>query len=451
MARVPDVSPVAAGDGNPAGTRSKGVADGRQQRSNDRPLPVLIFGADLTALGVLRALSLNGVECYVADDTGDLITRSRWYRPAEKLISITSSSEELSRYLTSLELPGAVLIACNDGWAPVVAGVSEELRKRFPVCAPPRATVEKLTDKDLFGALVRRLEIPHPATMDVNSVADLDKLSDQQLADGFLKPTNSVLHRRHFITKGSFVRSREAARQRVKEAAALGIDFVFQEWIPGPYSRSILIDGVIDRHGEIHALTSRRRVRQYPPRLGTTASSVGIPLEEVAEAVDSVRRLLADISYRGFFNIEFKYDERDGHYKIIEFNPRPCYYTGTLASGGVNLPWLAYHEAQELPLPKTGVYPVGRYALYEFGDGMEIVRSLRSLKVPEGKVVRTWLTGDRALFWWRDPMPTVGSLWSAFGRRVRRVRERSARARETERAESPHTRIRQAAPPPPNP
>lgn len=409
----------------------------RPQATRSAALPVILFGADITGLGVLRALSLRGVECHVADDSTDLATRSRWYRPAERLIRLTSDSDEVAAYLRSLSLPGAVLVACNDAWATTVAGIPDELRERFPMCAPARPVVEQLTDKDLFGALVRRLDIPHPATMDVNDVSDLDRLTDEQLASGFLKPTNSVLHRRHFGTKGSFVSSREAAVKRVQEASAFGIQFVFQEWIPGPQSASILIDGIRDRNGNIPLFTSRRRIRQYPPRLGTTASSVGIPLEEVAEAVDAVSRLLSEISYRGFFNIEFKYDERDGRYKIIEVNPRPCFYTGTLASAGVDLPWMAYHDAQELPIPAMPGYPVGRYALHEIGDAREIARVLMSFRVPRGPVLRTWLTGDRGLFWWKDPMPTFGSALLAVERRVRRMRNLPAPARNADAGTAP--------------
>ncbi len=52
--------------------------------------------------------------------------------------------------------------------------------------------------------------------------------------------------------------------------------------------------------------------------------------------VASVKRLLAELSSRGLFNIEFNLDARDGHYKIIEFNPRARSYTGTIASAGAS-------------------------------------------------------------------------------------------------------------------
>lgn len=384
-------------------------------------VPALIFGADIAPLGVLRALALRGVPCYVGDDTDGLITRSRWYRSPGRTIAETPDSEALVEYLTSLDLERAVVYACTDRWALAAAGIPAGLRHRFMICAADRDTVEQLTDKERFGALVERLEIPHPATVRITSVADLDAVTDEQIRSGFLKPTSSQLHRRYFGAKGAFVTSREQAVRQVEAATKVGIEYVFQEWIPGGHAASILIDGIVDRTGSIPVLTARRKVREYPRRLGTTSSSVGIQPDSVADAVDSVRRLLAGLSYRGFFNIEFKYDHRDGRHKIIEVNPRPCWYTGTIASGGVDLPWLAYHDAQELPLPDPGHYRPGTHALYEFGDAKAIAGALARRRRPEGAVLRTWLTGDRALFWWRDPMPAVGGLFAATGRRIARL------------------------------
>lgn len=383
-------------------------------------LPVVILGAHLSALGVLRALAARGIACLVVDTTTDVITGSRWYRSPSRTVAETSDSTELAEYLEALDLGRAVLIPCTDRWSLAVAGLPAVMRQRLVASVPDRSVIEQLTDKDLFGALVSRLGIPHPRTMDIDSVADLDRIDDEQFAAGFLKPTSSQLHRRVFRTKGSFVDSRSAAVARVEEAAGHGIQFVFQEWIPGRFARTILVDGLVDRDGVIRAMTVRRRVRQHPPRLGTSTSSVGIDPAEATEATDAVRRMVADVGYRGFFNVEFKFDVRDGHYKIIEFNPRPAWYTGALARAGVDLPWQAYLDAQGMPVPDAGPYPVGRHAFYEFGDAEAILDAVRSRRQLEGSVLRTWLTGDRLLFWWRDPMPAVAGAKQAFRRRLGR-------------------------------
>jgi predicted ATP-grasp superfamily ATP-dependent carboligase len=391
------------------------------------PRPVLIFGAHLAALGVLRVLARHGIPAFVADQTTNVIVRSRWYRPAERTLAETSDPAVLADYLRSLALPGAVLIACSDRWALAVAGLPADLRERFPASIAPHASIEQFVDKDRFRALVDRLDIPRPRTLPVREPADLDLASDADLAVSFLKPTESQAHNRRFRTKGFFVESREEAAQLVEQARAAGITFMLQEWIPGDMSKTVIIDGFVDRHGEVRAMLARRRVRMDPPRLANTSSDVTIPLEEVAACLPAVRTLLQATAYRGIFMIEFKYDERDGLFKIIELNARPFWLIGHIERAGVDLPWLSYLDAQRLDVPTSGAYQVGRYGMYEILDAAAIGRAIRSRRRPEGAVVKPWLVGDKALFWWSDPMPALGGLGQSVRRKLGRVTSRPGR------------------------
>ena len=183
------------------------------------------------------------------------------------------------------------------------------------------------------------------------------------------KPTESQLHNRHFGTKGSFVHSREEAARIVEQASGAGVTFMLQEWIPGNMSKTVLLDGFVDRDGRV-SMMARRRVRMNPPKLGNTVTAVTIPLEDVREATTALRLLLAEVKYRGIFNVEFKFDERDGHFKIIEVNPRPAWFIATIAKAGMDLPWMSYLDAQDLPVPESAGYRVGRYGVYELQDAV---------------------------------------------------------------------------------
>jgi hypothetical protein len=62
--------------------------------------------------------------------------------------------------------------------------------------------------------------------------------------------------------------------------------------------------------------------------------------------------------------------------------------------------------------------------MYEILDATAILRAWSHLRRPVGPVVGPWLRGDRALFWFRDPMPALGGIGQSVGRRVERVLER---------------------------
>jgi predicted ATP-grasp superfamily ATP-dependent carboligase len=389
--------------------------------------PVLIFGSHITALGVLRALARRGIDCYVVDDTTKIIVRSRWYRPTEHKLPESSDSNALDSFLRSLRLPRGVLIPCSDQWALAVAGLPDETRRRFPASISPRATVEQFVDKSRFSALVDRLDLPRPRSLLIREPADLARATDDELASAFLKPTDSHRHNRRFGTKGFFVSSRAEALQLVEEASADGITFILQEWIPGDESRTILIDGFVDRGGSIAAIGARRRLRMYPARLANTCSDVTIPLEDVQSCIAPLQALLAAVEYRGIFNVEFKYDDRDGRFKIIELNPRSFWLIGHIARAGLDLPWLTYLDAQDMALPSLP-FEVGRYGLFEIVDAAAVLDALRRGRRPPGPVLGPWLRGDRALFWWTDPLPAIGALGQTVGWLVGRALRRSRRA-----------------------
>jgi predicted ATP-grasp superfamily ATP-dependent carboligase len=383
--------------------------------------PVLIFGAHIAALGVLRVFARRGIPAYVVDATSNVIVRSRWYRSPGRTLAESSDSDALARYLESLPFPRAVLIPCSDQWALAVAGLPERLRERFPASVSPREAVEQFVDKDRFRALVDRLDLPRPRTLLVREPADLDRATDEDLANGFLKPTESHRHNRRFGTKGFFVESRDAATRLVEQASAAGITFMLQEWIPGKPEKTFLIDGFVDRSGEIRAMVARRRLRMDPPRLANTCSDVTIPIADVADCLPALRTILAATDFRGIFNIEFKLDDRDGLFKVIEVNPRPFWLIGHIERTGVDLPWMAYLDAQGLPIPEPASYQIGRYGMYEIPDATAILRAWTSLHRPEGPVLASWGRGDRALFWWRDPLPALSGVWQIIVRRVGRV------------------------------
>lgn len=387
--------------------------------SSAAPRPVLILGAHIAALGVMRVLARRGIPTFVVDDTSNIITRSRWYRPAVKTLQETADPAVLAHYLGSLDLPEAVLIPCSDRWALAVAGLPSDLRRRFAASIAPRDAVAAFVDKDRFHALVDRLDLPHPRSIPIARLADLDLASDEDLATGFLKPTESQRHNQVFKSKGSFVRSRDEAVRLVEEAAAAGITFLLQEWIPGNMSQTFLIDGFVDRTGAITAMAARRRVRMDPPRLANTCCDVTIPLSDVEACMPALRTLLDAVAYRGIFNVEFKFDCRDRRFKIIELNPRPFWLIGHIARAGVDLPWMSYLDAQGLEVPTAPPYEVGRFGMYEIPDATAIARAWRAGRRPEGSVLGPWLRGDRALFWWRDPLPAVAAVAGSIARRLR--------------------------------
>jgi predicted ATP-grasp superfamily ATP-dependent carboligase len=98
-----------------------------------------------------------------------------------------------------------------------------------------------------------------------------------------------------------------------------------------------MVEGFVDRIGRPIARFVRQRLRMFPPDFGDNTYMVSVPLDRVRGAIESLDRLFAHLSYRGVFEAEFKYDDRDGQFKLLEVNARPWYFIGLAAECGVDL------------------------------------------------------------------------------------------------------------------
>ena len=108
---------------------------------------------------------------------------------------------------------------------------------------------------------------------------------------------------------------------RYDEAAALvGHDaIVLQEFIPGNGLSQFSHAGVWDHRAPIASLVARR-TRQFPIEFGFTSTLVETIENRAVEK--AARRFLSSLSYDGIVELEFKFDERDGHCKLLDFNAR---------------------------------------------------------------------------------------------------------------------------------
>ncbi|HTC23815.1 MAG TPA: ATP-grasp domain-containing protein [Gemmatimonadales bacterium] len=385
--------------------------------------PALVIGGGITVLGAVRALGRAGVDAYAACPPGDHARRSRWYRALALAPWDGRGGSPDPALLEALPFERAVLIPCSDQTALWVAGLDLQLRRRFPSSTPTREVFDRLVDKARFADLLDRAEVPHPFTRRLTSQADLTDLESRRGQVIFLKPVESQAFFRRFGVKAFHVRDRGEAESRWHEARAAGLDLVLQEYIPGPATAHVFIDGFRDRTGVVRAWFPRRRLRMFPPDFGNSSAMVSLPIADARPAVDDLSRLLEHLEYRGVFSAEFKWDERDGRFKLLEVNARAWWYVEYAAWCGVNVLRLAWLDALEQPVPDVTHYRVGKRCVYPSYD------SAARRAMPPGSrpglldLYRSWIGARQPVFQLTDPLPGVMDLVSRMGAAVgRRVR-----------------------------
>jgi predicted ATP-grasp superfamily ATP-dependent carboligase len=392
---------------------------------NGNDVPALVLGAGISALAVFRSLGRSGVPVYGAGAETTLVRRSRWFRPAP---GDTELGNGLAEYLRRADLPRAVLFGCTDYWAETVAALPADLADRFPGVVAEPGVLGALTDKEAFAEAARAAGVATPRTQRVSGPDDLAALSDQELVGAFLKPADSQRFSQRFGVKALSVRDRAHAAELLGPLAEEKHVMLLQEYIPGPPTGHVFLDGYVDRAGVVRACVARRRLRMHPPDFGNSTLSVTVPMDEAKAAVDCLRRLFDTLGYRGLFDAEFMYDERDGQFKVIEVNARPWWQLEILSACGVDVVPLAYRDALGLPIGSIEEYRVGCTWVHPLPDA-------RSWWATRGRgaggfPMRYWLRDANAVFSRDDPGPAVEELGRALQIGTAAVRRRARRARD---------------------
>ena len=128
----------------------------------------------------------------------------------------------------------------------------------------------------------------------------------------------------------------------------------------------------IDRSGRCVGWRTKRKLRQWPLDAGNGCCQEICDEPEVAELG---LRLLAITGHRGPATVEFRRDERDGRFVLIEVNARTSACQELITRSGLDAPLLAYRDARGEPLPGVGPTVPARWI--HLGDDFRAFRALR--------------------------------------------------------------------------
>ena len=378
--------------------------------------PVVVLGLGLSALGTVRSLGRAGLRPYLVCPNGDLSGLTRWVRGRVLRIPETDDPAVLAEALRGTSSPGRSSSPAPTSGRRSWRRSPQRRSTTFITSAPDPDVVRLLVDKERFAETVERLGVPYPRTLAVSEESDLTTL---ELDGLFLKPRQSQLFARRYHRKAFTFEGLEEAKSAYRLVADAGLGAILQEYIPGPPTSHYFVDGFVDRNGRIAALFARQRIRMFPLDFGNSTLMVSVGLDQVEGAVSSLNTLLTGIGYRGIFSAEFKRDERDGLFKILEVNTRPWWFIEFATLCGVNVALLAYQDALGLEVPEIREYALGERCLLLPQD----VRAYRALRRSKSITLlpwlRSWLGARPTIFDKSDPLPAL-SLPIVIARRAAR-------------------------------
>ena len=254
-----------------------------------------------------------------------------------------------------------VLLGSADWLVRTIVENRAQLEDLYTIPYVDVATLDKVTDKVLFGELCAELGIDHPATVvhDVQAggTPDTSALRFPVIAKA---ADTAAYHLVEFPGKKKVFTVDTPAELadllgRVRASGYQG-RFVVQDLIPGDDSGMRILTCYSDAAGKVrfsafgHVLLEEHT----PGALGNPAGIItGHDEQIVAQAV----RLLEHLGWTGYANFDLKYDPRDGRTVFFELNPRLGRSNFYITAGGRNTAELYVREHVQGLAPLPGGAP----------------------------------------------------------------------------------------------
>ena len=366
------------------------------------PLPIIINANWMNAIGTIRSLSLVKIPSIS-------ISKERFGIGLYSNQSIALHCPDYEKYPglflefmlelgKTLQQPG-ILMPTDDMLLEQLIEFDDALSPTYLRTYPEPKVLDFILDKYNQYQSAKASGVPVPYTIAPLNEADLGKWP-KDLFPCIVKGRRG----KYFLKQcgyQAFIAKTPSDLLKIYRNAQ-SVPVIVQEYIPGGDGTLFgYTTYITDKHQALGEFFSQKTV-QVPTGLGVMRQGVGTTTPQLAS---QSLPWLQDVGYTGLAYIEYKYDARDGQYKLIELNARSWLNQLMATLSGVNFQHIMYCDKTGQPLPDIkaqvdGVPWISRTEefFYVIGD---IKRGRFNLK--------RWLQnrpqGRDLIFGWGDPLP----------------------------------------------
>ena len=387
---------------------------------NTRVPVLVIFRGGYGAVAVARTLGRLGVPMYLVAQEGMTtpVWSSRYWQKKQRWDFAKPESESLAflldvgRRLEREHRAPPILLTLADWVAIFIERNADVLQRQFVFPRAVTPVIRRLANKWEMHVLADEHAIPTPATTCPSTRGDVEEFLENQAPPIVLKPADPYLP--HAPAKQIFSSARELLTEVDREAVRGPFNFVLQEYVPGDATAVWMCNGYFGPETERDVVFSGKKLRQVTST-GIASLAVCLRNETVEE---QTRSFMQGVGYRGCVGIGYRFDRRDGLYKLLDVNARVSgvfrLFSGT---NDVDVVRICYLDLTDQRPPPTALRP-GRKWMLE-ADIPTALGAIRdgSLTVPQ------WfdsIRGVRELHWFAldDPVPLLALLRNGLQRRT---------------------------------
>jgi len=379
--------------------------------NSSQTTPVVVLWVHHGSLGIARSLGRLGVPVHGIHPRLDIpACRSRYWAGRHRWDvagSPPDATVEVLRDLGRRLGRTAILIPTSDDTALLVAEHAQALREHYRFQENPPSLVRAFSNKRTLYELARTNRIPTPETVFPSSADQVRRYADSAGFPVMLKAIDGLRLQARTGKKMVIVAS---AEELVAQYAALEDpaqpNLMIQEYIPGGDDTIWMFNGYFDGSSDCVVGITGKKLRQFPVHTGSTA--LGICLDNPA-VHDLTCRLAKAIGYRGILDIGFRFDARDGSYKLLDPNPRiGSSFRLFLTREGHDVARYLYWDLTGQPLPGGGIRE-GRKWVVEDQDLESCLDYRREGMLGRWEWFRSYRgVEEAAWFAWDDWRPFLG-------------------------------------------
>ena len=394
-------------------------------------------------VGAIRSLGRAGVPVYaITEDRATPAALSRFLRrrfvwsttgsePAEQLVEGLGG---IGREILAAEGRRCIALPTDDEAAVLMAEHAAELEPFLLTPRVPAGLPRALAGKQSLHTLCLQHGVATPRSLLPASYQELTAAADELIfplvaknADPYARLSDPA------VGSTTLLPDRAALEELAADWRSAMPRVLLQEYLPMEHAEDWIAhlycsDGTHAVNEDL--VFTGVKVRAWPPRGGVTAHAYTTPNADLAE--ESIRFCRA-VGFHGICDLDWRYDRRDGRYKLLDFNPRlGAQFRLFETEQGVDLVRAVHLDLTGRTVPK-GDQLDGRSFTVEILDAPARVaarRGHRSAQLPGGPSAPPTRAGGRGrrlreLAWTAadDPLPALSAAVRSAGPAVNRLRQ----------------------------
>jgi predicted ATP-grasp superfamily ATP-dependent carboligase len=327
--------------------------------SQAAPVPAVVVNANnISALIPIRSLGRKGVPIVAVFGQGSLARYAPVVR-SSRFISDTHTFDD-SDYERSLvsclrdigKSHGrkSVLFPTSDEDMIIVSAHRDALQEYYHLLMPSHELLSILLNKHCFYPFAEARGIPIPRTFRIDSLADIEHIARKVAYPCIIKPAwrNEAWQTRFGNRKVIISNGPEELRANFRSLDDQFKGLTVQEVVHGDESNIVCSFTFLDERSEPLGIFISKKIRQFPPHFGNSSLVQRVSEPKVLELTTKVCKQLGLV---GYVSIEFKKDDRDGAFKVIEVTPcRVNRQTGLSDEAGLSIPYIWYRQVLNMPV-----------------------------------------------------------------------------------------------------